>query len=151
MQYKKNYFTSLQGVHIILNISDSDVGKKENIIQEFRLPVSGSLYRYEIFVRKPVEIFIVHRQIRPPGYTRTSMKIIKGIVTIQRLKIPDLLNKTAHSYAPGDSPFARPRRYGVPRMRYNEFGKLNSEFILSKSAFHFFKNYSGYRIILFSR
>jgi len=60
------------------------------------------------------------------------------------------LNKKAHSDAPGDSLLARPRRCGVPKMRYNEFGKHTPNLFYQNQRFTFLKNYSGYRIILFS-
>ena len=45
--------------------------------------------------------------------------------------------KLAHSDAPGDSRLARPRRCGVPKLRYNEFGEpiLNSFYLLQRFTF----------------
>jgi hypothetical protein len=56
--------------------------------------------------------------------------------------------KLAHSDAPGDSRLARPRRCGVPKLRYNEFGEpiLNSFYLLQR--FTFLKIIFSYRIIL---
>ncbi len=36
---------------------------------------------------------------------------------------------------------ARPRRYGVPRMRYNEFGKLTPNLFIKISVSLFFKSF----------
>jgi hypothetical protein len=72
-----------------------------------------------------------------------------GIVTFQRLKISIFFEEISCLYAPGDSLLTRPRRCGVPKMRYNEFGRTYSELRSSKSTFHFFEKYSGYRIISF--
>jgi hypothetical protein len=53
------------------------------------------------------------------------------------------LNKKAHSDAPGDSFLARPRRCGVPKMRYNEFGKHTTP-----NLFYQYPHFTCWEIIL---
>jgi len=84
-------------------------------------------------------------------YEQYYHRIYLGLVTFYRLKISDVSNKKTHSDAPGDSLLARPRRCGVPKMRYNEFGKPTPDLFYLNQRSTFLKIILVIKLFFFSR